>query len=185
MMPFPTGRKYGLIYADPAWKFDNAAKSKGQWGGAAKHYKTMTVEEICALPVADLAAKDCLLAMWHVPAMPEEAIAVVKAWGFRLVTTKGFCWHKLTTTGLDHFGMGTLSRGNTEDCMFAVRGKPVRKSRSVRQLIHAPVREHSRKPDEARERLLQLLGEIPRIELFARQPHYGWDAWGNELTSNL
>lgn len=178
--PLPKG-PFDLIYADPAWKFDNVAKSKGQWGGAAKHYNTMTVQEICALPVMEIAAKDCLLAMWHVPAMPEEAIAVVKAWGFRLVTFKGFCWHKLTVNGKDHFGMGTLSRGNTEDCLFAVRGRPKRISKSVRQLIHAPVREHSRKPDEARERLLQLLGHVRRVELFARQPHYGWENWGNEI----
>lgn len=180
MSAFPA-RQYQLIYADPPWKFANAAKSKGQWGGAAKHYKTMTVDELCALPVHEIAAPNCLLAMWHVGAMPEEALLVVKAWGFTLVTMKGFTWHKVTVNGLDHFGMGTLSRGNTEDCLFAKRGKIRRASRSVRQLIHALVRKHSEKPTEARERLVQLLGNVPRIELFARSRLPEWDAWGNEI----
>lgn len=180
MNPFPAG-PFDLIYADPPWQFDNVAKSKGQWGGAAKHYRTMPIADLCALPVAELAAKNCLLAMWHVPAMPREAIQVVEAWGFRLVTFKGFTWHKVTVNGLDHFGMGTLTRGNSEDCLFAVRGKPVRKSASVRQMIHAEVRAHSEKPDETRERLVQLVGNVRRIELFARKRLPEWSAWGNEI----
>lgn len=177
---FPKG-PFNLIYADPPWKFDNAAKSKGQWGGAANHYATMTVAELCSLPVAKIAAPNCLLAMWHVAAMPEAALAVVKAWGFTLVTMKGFTWHKVTVNGLDHFGMGTLTRGNTEDCLFAKRGKIRRVSASVRQCIHARVRAHSEKPDGARERLVQLLGNVPRIELFARSRLPEWEAWGNEI----
>jgi N6-adenosine-specific RNA methylase IME4 len=113
--------------------------------------------------------------------MPEEALAVVKSWGFRLKNMKGFTWHKITTTGLDHFGMGTWTRANSEDCLFAVRGKPKRISKSVRQMIHAPVRAHSQKPDEARVRLLELIGDVPRIELFARNQTEGWDVWGDEV----
>lgn len=172
---------FSLISADPAWKYDNAAKSKGQWGGAAQHYRVMTTEQLCALPVAKIAARDCLLAMWWVAPMPEEALRVVKAWGFTLKTMKGFTWHKVTKHGLDHFGMGTWTRANSEDCLFAVRGRPRRASASVRQMIHAAIREHSRKPDEARERLVQLCGDVPRIELFARQRFPGWEAWGDGL----
>lgn len=83
--------------------------------------------------------------------------------------------------GKSHFGMGTWTRANTEDCLFAVRGRPKRTSAGVRQFIEAPIREHSRKPDEARQRLEQLVSHTHRIELFARQKHDGWDAWGNEL----
>lgn len=181
MNPLPKG-PFEIVYADPCWPFANTANSEKQWGGAAKHYKTMTVEEICALPVPDIAAKNSLLAMWWVAAMPREALQVIDAWGFQLVTSTGFVWHKLTKNGLDNFGMGTLTRGGAaEMCLFAVKGKPKRISRSVRQMIHAPVREHSRKPDEARERLLQLMGHVPRVELFARQFHYGWKNWGNEI----
>jgi N6-adenosine-specific RNA methylase IME4 len=137
------------------------------------------------LPIRDLAAPDCLLAMWHVPPMPAEALQVVQAWGFTLKTFKGFCWHKLTTTGKDHFGMGNWTRANSEDCLFATRGKPQRVNKGVRQMIHAQVREHSRKPDEARERLVELMGDVPRVELFARQKHEGWAVWGNEIESTI
>jgi N6-adenosine-specific RNA methylase IME4 len=141
----------------------------------------MSVAEICALNIPEIVAPDCLLALWWVPPMPMEALRVVEAWGFTLKTMKGFVWHKLTKNGLDHFGMGNWTRANTEDCLFAVRGHPTRINRGVRQLIHSARREHSRKPDEARERLVALLGDVPRIELFARQKFSGWDAWGNEV----
>lgn len=113
--------------------------------------------------------------------MPQEALAVVAVWGFKLVTMKGFTWHKVTRNGKDHFGMGTWTRANSEDCLFAVRGRPKRLHRGVRQMIHATVREHSRKPDEARERLAQLCGNVPRVELFARARLPEWESWGNEI----
>ena len=77
--------------------------------------------------------------------------------------------------------MGNYTRANTEDCLFAIKGKPVRQSAAVRQFIEAPVREHSRKPDEGRDRLVDLMGDVPRIELFARTAAPGWDTWGNEV----
>lgn len=175
--------KYKIIYADPAWQFNDKA-SAGERGACHK-YSVMSVDDMCALPVADLAADDCLLAMWWVGAMPDEALKLVKAWGFKLKTTKGFTWHKLTKHGKDHFGMGNWTRANSEDCLFAVRGKPKRVSCGVPQLIHAKVREHSRKPDEARDRLVRLMGDVPRVELFARQKHDGWASWGNEVESDI
>lgn len=169
---------FDLIYADPPWTYTDKAHAGER--GAGYKYSCMTLEEICSLPVIDIAAKNCLLAMWHVPPMPREALRVVEAWGFTLKTMKGFTWHKLTKYGKDHFGMGNWTRANTEDCLFAVKGRPQRVDRSVRQLIHAPVREHSRKPDEARDRLVTLLGDRSRIELFARQQTPGWIAWGDQ-----
>lgn len=174
-------RRYRVIYVDPPWQYDNKANSEGQWGGAAAHYSTMTIDELCNLPVQNLAANDCLLALWHVPVMPKEALRVVQSWGFRFVTMKGFSWHKRTKHGLSHFGMGTLSRGNTEDCLFAVRGRPKRVSASVRSYIDAPKGKHSEKPAEARNRLVQLMGDVPRVELFARCVTPGWDCWGDQL----
>lgn len=159
--------RYKIIYADPLW-LDKRAFS---------------LENLCAMRVFidTLAADDCLLAMWWVPPQPAEAMALVEAWGFKFKTMKGFSWRKLTRYGKEHFGMGNLTRANSEDCLFATRGKPQRVFAGVRSVINAQVREHSRKPDEARERLVQLLGDVPRIELFARQRTTGWSAWGDEL----
>lgn len=178
MIPFPN-RKYNIIYADPPWSYRDKCNAGRR--GACYKYQTMTLDEIKALPVADIAAENCLLAMWWVPSQPKEALEVVEAWGFTFKTMKGFTWHKLTKHGKSFFGMGNYTRANTEDCLFAIKGKPVRQSAAVRQFIEAPVREHSRKPDEARDRLVELMGDVPRIELFARTAFPGWDAWGNEV----
>lgn len=172
-------KRYSLIYCDPPWQF----RDKGNAGkrGASHKYSVMSLEEICALRIRDIAAPDCLLAMWWVAAMPREALKVLDEWGFKLKTMKGFTWRKLSKHGKEHFGMGNYSRANSEDCLFAVRGKPKRVNASVRQMISAQVREHSRKPDETRDRLIQLMGDVPRIELFARQSHPNWDSWGLEV----
>lgn len=170
---------YSVIYADPPWQFNDSCNAGNR--GAVHKYDVMDIDAICALPVGDLAAKDCLLAMWWVAAMPEEALAVVKAWGFTLKTMKGFTWHKTTAGGKDAFGMGSYTRANTEDCLFAIRGKRFRADAGVPQLIHAQIGRHSQKPDEARTRLERLCGDVKRVELFARQRAPGWDAFGNQV----
>jgi len=133
-----------ILYADPPWIYRDQCHAGKR--GAVYKYPVMDAAALAALrPMIDqLAAPDCLLAMWWVPPQPAEALQLVAAWGFKLKTFKGFTWHKLTKNGRDHFGMGSLTRANTEDCLFAVRGKPKRQSAAVPQLIHAPVREHSR-----------------------------------------
>lgn len=170
---------YQIVYADPPWSY----RDKGVAGkrGASQHYSCMTVDEICKLPVPDIAGPNCLLAMWWVAPIPLDALKVVAAWGFRLTTMKGFTWHKRTKNGRSHFGMGHWTRSNSEDCLFAVKGKPKPASRSVSQLIEAQRGRHSEKPQEARDRLVRLMGDVPRIELFARVHAPGWDAWGMEL----
>lgn len=176
---------YPLIYADPPWTYRDSADDGAR--GACHKYATMTVEDICHLPVWNIAAPDCLLAMWWVPTMPEEALMVMRMWGFRLATMKGFTWHKTTKTRREKMGMGHYTRANTEDCLFAVRGRWAgrRIDAGVRQFISAPIREHSRKPDEAADRLVQLVGDVPRIDLFARATRPGWDVWGNEAPGSI
>ncbi|EMD0638810.1 hypothetical protein VPZ60_004226 [Salmonella enterica] len=178
--------KYRLIYADPAWNYRDKAKSGKR--GASFKYPTMKVEDICRLPVWQLAdPESCLLAMWWVPTMVEEALAVMKAWGFRLMTMKGFTWHKTCKNQQDKsaMGMGHLTRANTEDVLFAVRGKmPERQCASIIQHFSAPRMEHSAKPDCVRQKLVQLVGDVPRIELFARGRVDNWDTWGNEAHTN-
>lgn len=178
---------YGAIYADPPWSYD----VKGGRGAADKHYTTMSLDQIKALPVADLAAPDCALFMWGVYPMLREALEVIEAWGFEYKSI-GFQWLKLNKVSpTPFFGLGRWTRGNTEPCFIATRGKPVRVSAGVSQLIiepeilHSPIGRHSAKPSEARDKIVQLVGDVPAIELFAREPAPGWDCWGNEVTSTV
>lgn len=175
------GEKFQLIYADPAWQYKDKKTGGSYKSGSAQHYDVMTIEDLMLLPVNKIADDNCLLAMWHVGPMPQEALDLVKAWGFKLSTMKGFTWHKLTKHGKSHFGMGHKTRANTEDCLFAAKGKPKIMSHSVRQFVEANIGKHSEKPDEVRKRLVQLVGDVKRVELFARSKHEGWSCWGNEL----
>lgn len=175
--PLPPG-PFSVIYADPPWTYKDKCHAGER--GAGYKYRTMLVDEICALPVQSVAFEDCVLAMWWVGPQPREALKVVDAWGFTLKNMTGFTWHKLTKSGKDHFGMGHWTRGNVENVMIATRGKPKRADAGVSQLVHAQVREHSRKPDEVRDALARLCGPAARLEMFARQSHPGWVAWGDE-----
>lgn len=156
-------KKYTLIYADPPWTYRDKAKDGER--GAGHKYQTMTVLDICRLPVWELAAENCLLAMWWVPTQPLEALRVVEAWGFRLMTMKGFTWNKCYSRQTDKLalGMGHMTRANSEDCLFAVQGKlPARLDAGIVQSFTAPRLEHSRKPDIVREKLVQLLLRLNR-----------------------
>lgn len=169
-------KKYSIIYADPPWKYDDS----GCEGAAAAQYKTLTLKELGKLPVADIAAPDCVLFMWATYPKLKEALSVIDAWGFKYKSI-AFQWVKLNKSGNGYFfGLGRWTRGNTEPCLIATKGKPKRVSASVGQLIFSPLREHSRKPDEARDKIIELVGDLPRIELFARESVKGWDTWGNE-----
>jgi site-specific DNA-methyltransferase (adenine-specific) len=171
-------KKYGIIYADPPWSYSN----KGVNGGADKHYDCMTLEDICTLPVQDIAEENCVLFLWATYPMIREAFTVIEAWGFEYKTI-GFQWVKLNKSGKGYmFGTGYWTRSNSEICLLAVKGKPKRASASVSQLIVSPCEEHSKKPDIARDKIGQLMGsELKRIELFARNHTPGWDVWGNEV----
>ncbi|WP_336709735.1 MULTISPECIES: MT-A70 family methyltransferase [unclassified Cedecea] len=173
--------KYSLIYADPPWSYRDKAADGDR--GAGFKYPVMSVQDICRLPVWELAADNCLLAMWWVPTQPAEALKVVDAWGFKFMTMKGFTWNKCGKRQADKLvlGMGHMTRANSEDCLFAYKGNlPQRMNAGIVQSFTAPRLEHSRKPDHVREKLVQLLGDVPRIELFARQSSHGFDVWGNE-----
>lgn len=176
-------KRYNIIYADPPWQYKAYHKSDAAHGAAESHYRTMTLDEIKALPVQDLAADNCALFLWAtMPCLP-EALEVMKAWGFKFKTV-GFTWVKLRG-GKPFFGLGHYTRGNPEVCLLGVRGRMKRVDAAVQQLIMSELREHSRKPDEARDRIVQLFGNLPRIELFARTKTDGWDAWGNEVESDI
>jgi N6-adenosine-specific RNA methylase IME4 len=203
----PSG-KFGCILADPAWHFRTfspkgrgrcpdgplsakAARNLQRQNRPERHYPTMGLADIKALPVADLAAKDSVLLLWAVDPMIPEALQVGAAWGFTFKTV-GFVWAKeRRVTGsrgaafeepdFKRFPMGTgyWTRANPELCLLFTRGKPKRTSAAVRKLLIAPRREHSRKPDEQYARIEALVGG-PYLELFARSQRPGWTAWGNE-----
>lgn len=145
----------------------------------------MSIDEIKALPVGELADKDCALFMWLTFPCLYEALDVIKAWGFQYKTV-AFVWVKQNrkSDGL-FWGMGYWTRANAELCILATRGHPKRLSKRVHQIIVSHIEQHSKKPDEARDRILSLMGDLPRIELFARQATQGWDVWGNEVNSDI
>ena len=188
---YNTDKKYQIIYADPPWSYAD----KSCDGACAKHYKTMGINDICNIPVKQIADKNCVLFMWATYPQLNEALQLIKAWGFTYKSI-AFQWVKLnkrinmdtfqiTTVGsllkkACFFGLGRWTRGNTECCLIATKGKPQRVSASVGQLVFAPLGRHSEKPAEVREKIIQLVGDLPRIELFARQAAEGWDCWGDE-----
>lgn len=153
MIPLPN-KKYGVIYADPPWRYRDRKCN----GNAEDHYPTMTLEEICNLPVRDITADNCVLFLWATYPLIKEAMQVIDAWGFEYKTI-GFQWVKQNRSGNGYFfGLGRWTRGNTEPCLIAVKGKPQRQSNSVSQLIFAPLRAHSQKPDIVRDKIRELMG---------------------------
>jgi len=177
------GKKYSVIYADPPWSF-KVYSGKGKQRSADRHYDTMSLADIAALPVAQLAADDCALLMWAV--MPElpGALEVIKAWGFTYKTV-GFTWVKENRSGDGLFwGMGYWTRANAEVCLLATKGSPKRQAKDVHQVVMSPVSEHSRKPDEVQVRIERLLPG-PYLELFGRRPTPRWTVWGNQISRNL
>lgn len=173
--------RYGCIAADPPWQFRTWSK-KGE--GRSPDYPVMSMDEIKALPVADLAADNCALLLWVTnPTLP-QGLEVLARWGF-VYKSIAFCWAK-TTTRTDstwapkyHIGLGYWSRANVELCLLGVRGKPKRLARDVRQLIVSPRREHSRKPEEFYSSAERLVAG-PYLELFSRTDRPNWTTWGAE-----
>ncbi len=176
-------KKYQIIYADPPWSYQMFCKKEQRT--AEEHYTTMSNEDICRLPIKEIADKDCALFLWITFPKLTEALNVIPAWGFKYKTV-AFVWLKQNKKSPSLFwGLGKWTRTNAEICVLATRGYPKRISAKVHQVIISHIREHSRKPDEARERIVELMGDLPRIELFARQKVPGWDVWGNEVESDI
>ncbi|WAH38590.1 MT-A70 family methyltransferase [Alicyclobacillus dauci] len=207
VIPFPD-KKYSVLYADPPWTYKDKAES-GKRGVAFK-YELMTIDEIQALPVHEIVDEDCVLFLWVTWPLLEEGLETMRAWGFKYKTV-GFVWIKLLkrmdklfattlktlqkiTEGtlaarvlkamletMVFWGMGNWTRSNSEVCLIGIKGKPKRVDAGVHSVVLAPICEHSRKPDEVRARIERLMGDVPRIELFARTRIPGWDSWGNEV----
>jgi N6-adenosine-specific RNA methylase IME4 len=177
-MTDPAGR-YGVIYADPGWKWMTWSH-KGKGRSAEAHYNCMSLDEIKSMPVDQWMAKDCVLFLWVLDSMLDQGLEVIRSCGFTYKTI-GFVWAKLNRRRAGYFmGLGRWTRANPEICLLATRGRPRRMSAAVRRLIVSPRREHSRKPDEAYERI-EALCDGPYLELFARVHRPGWDALGDQV----
>jgi len=173
--PLPSDRRYAVIYADPPWDFEVYNEESGIERAAANHYSTMSLDEICALPIPSLASPAAALFMWTTVPHLRESFQVLDAWGFEYKTN--IVWVK------DKIGLGYFVRNQHELLLIATRGDmttPLSANRPS-SVITAPRREHSRKPDEAYALIERMYPELPRIELFARQTRPGWAAWGNEV----
>jgi N6-adenosine-specific RNA methylase IME4 len=171
--PLPAG-PFDLILADPPWPFATYS-DKGQGRSPEQHYRTLDLPAIRRLPVAELAARDALLAIWTVGTLEDRAHEVIAAWGFTFVSV-GLTWVKPS------IGLGYYTRKQTERLLLARRGRGlVVRDHGVAEAIHAPPGRHSAKPAEAHVRLERLFGPVRRLELFARQARPDWTCWGNQL----
>lgn len=171
---------YHIIYADPPWQYRDRNRNGNR--GAECKYSVMTPAQINALPVEDLAAPDSLCFLWSTMPMLPTAFGVLTSWGFDFVTV-AFVWVKTSRGTGNHFvGLGHWTRANAELVLLGRRGKPKRKAKNVGQIVECPhpPGPHSTKPPIIREEIVRLCGDLPRVELFARQKVQGWDRWGND-----
>lgn len=179
--PLPPG-PYSVVYADPPWAWSKTPlKNRGSARTVEKEYSTMQPDEIAALPVAAISAENSALLLWTTGPKLQISHEIITAWGYRYITV-GFVWIKQNPgdRGLK-FGMGFYTRSNAEYCLLATKGSPKRAAADVGQVLVAPVARHSAKPNEFRKRIERLFGDVPRLEMFARQRAEGWDSWGNQV----
>lgn len=176
-------KKYNIIYADPPWSYKDKALAGNR--GACCKYSTMSTEDISKLPIKDISADDCVLFMWVTMPKLNECFSLISAWGFEYKTC-AFTWVKRNKKSNSwFFGMGRWTRANAEVCLLATKGKPKRVSASVSSIVDERIERHSKKPDIVRDRIVELCGDLPRIELFARNTTPGWDVFGNQVEGSI
>ena len=181
--------RYQIIYADPPWKFSSKELQKyngERFTSIDKHYPVQTKDWIKRLPVDTITDTDCALFMWSTDAHLKEAIETMEAWGFKYITVV-FVWEKKTSTGKTVANLGAWTMKNYELCLLGTKGAMLKykKCNNIYQKVEAERTKHSKKPSEVRDNIVKLFGDLPRIELFARQKVEGWDCWGNEVESDI
>ena len=185
MIPFPE-KKYNIIYADPPWHYGSKSAVNNSTGKDIKslneHYNTMTLSELKSLPVKKILENDTACFMWVTDSHIDEALEIFKEWGFKYKTV-AFNWIKTTSKGNFCKNVAPWTMKSSEICLLGVKGKMTKykKENNIESLVFAERTKHSKKPEEVRNRIELLFGNLPRIELFARQKTDGWDAWGNEV----
>ena len=173
--------KFNIIYANPPWSYKTYS-NKGKGRSAENHYKTLSIEDIKNINVQSIADDDCILFLWVTFPCLIEGLETIKACGFTYITV-GFCWVKRYPKQTDKWfwGLGFWTRANAELCLIATKGKIKRISSSVHQIVDTPIEKHSKKPDIIRDKIVELVGDLPRIELFTRERVDGWICLGNEI----
>ncbi|HUU87564.1 MAG TPA: MT-A70 family methyltransferase [Candidatus Glassbacteria bacterium] len=191
MIPFPD-KKYNIIYSDPPWTFKTYSEKGKEKKSPELHYNCMNIEDIYNLPVQEISSENCVLFLWVTNPLLKQGLETIERWGFTYKTV-GFSWYKKNKIADSFFwGLGYWTRANVELCLLATKGKPTRISKGVHQVINdecywdteqifSVIRKHSQKPDEVRDRIVELCGDLPKIELFARDRRFGWDAWGDQI----
>lgn len=175
-------KKYNIIYADPPWTFKTYSDKGKEKKSPECHYKCMTIDDIYNLPINKIADDNCILFLWVTFPLLQEGLETIKRWGFTYKAL-GFNWVKRNKKSQDtwFWGLGYWTRQNPEVCLIATKGKPRRISKAVHSVVDTPIEGHSKKPDIVRDRIVELCGDLPRVELFARQTTNGWDCLGNEI----
>ena len=192
-MKYRIGNRYfmlkaNVVYADfPHYHSSHngnleKAKSNNMWGLSGYRYKKMTWKQISEFPISDYCDSNCALFIWSSPPVVKRYLNVIESWGFKY-RTFAFVWVKQNKSGTEikPYGLGHYTLSNIEFVLLATRGKFIRNSKSVKQVVLAPLRSHSEKPDEVRDRIVQLCGDVPRTELFARKEVTGWNCIGDEI----
>jgi len=180
---FPS-KRYSIVYADPPWEYRQSGSKTNLRGMAKQHYNTMKTNEICKMPVRNICSDDCILFLWATFPNYNQALSVMESWGF-IYKTAAFLWVKKNKKANSLFwGMGAYTRANAEPLLIGISKKTKAKksviSHKIHQVVESPIERHSEKPDIFRKKIVELLGDLPRIELFAREKVQGWDSWGNE-----
>ena len=172
-------KKYQIIYADPPWSYQNGGVPQG---GVNAQYKTMSLSEIKELPIVEISDNPAVLLLWATFPQLQEALEVMKSWGFKYKTL-GFSWLKTNKNGSPFFGIGYYAKSNQEVCLLGVKGNAhsLVKTNKVSSFVSTGRTKHSEKPQIFRDKIVELFGDIPRIELFARQKTEGWDAIGDGI----
>ena len=183
---FNTDKKYNIIYADPPWKYRQSGSKKNSRGMAKQHYKTMKTEDICNLPVENICKENAICMLWATFPNIDQALIVMSSWGF-IYKTCAFVWVKKNKKSIhtNFWGMGAYTRANAEIVLLGIKkktkAKEIVKAHNVHQIIEHPVMKHSKKPKIVADKIIELFGNVKRIELFARDRKNGWDCWGNEV----
>jgi len=182
-------KKYKIIYADPPWEYRNS----GIRGAAVNHYPLMKDRDIESLPIQKISDKNSILFLWATFPKIQEALNVIKAWGFKYKTV-GFVWVKKNKDNSNFMGVGWYTRSNAEICLIGTKGNPPKRNHNISQIIEEFKGKHSEKPIIVKQRIVELVGDLTRVELFARKPRNvlfpdinfkGWDVWGNEVESDM